>query len=78
VPHERLSLTSAYHLTVRGGGPHGTDFTTQVFGGGFPRWVGATGPGLSNSPLGTNGPTAAQVDALFARSARISAKRHRR
>jgi hypothetical protein len=78
VPHERLSLTSAYHLTVRGGGPHGTDFTTRIFGGGFPRWVGATGPGLSNSPLGNNGPTASAVDALFARSARISARRHRR
>jgi hypothetical protein len=78
LPHERLSLTVAYRLTVRGGGPHGTDFTTQVYGGGFPRWVGATGPGLSNSPLGNDGPTAAQVDALFARSARISAKRHRR
>jgi hypothetical protein len=78
VPHERLSLTSAYQLTVHGGGPHGTDFTTRIFGGGFPRWVGATGPGLSNSPLGNNGPTAAQVDALFARLARINAQRHRR
>jgi hypothetical protein len=78
LPHERLSLTVAYRLTVRGGGPHGTDFTTEVYGGGFPRWVGATGPGLSNSPLGNDGPTAAQVDALFSRSARISAQRHRR
>jgi hypothetical protein len=93
VPHQRLSLTRVYLLTVRGSGPGavasasgvpldgtfqgkpGTNFTTQVFGGGFPRWVGATGPGLSNSPLGNDGPTASEVDALFARSARISASR---
>jgi hypothetical protein len=78
LPHERLSLTRAYRLTVRGGGPEGTDFTTQIYGGGFPRWVGATGPGLSNSPLGNHGPTASAVDALFARSARIRALGHRR
>jgi hypothetical protein len=88
--HERLSLTRAYRLTVRGSGSGavasasgvlldgtfqgkpGTDFTTEVYGGGTPRWVGAAGPGLSNSPLGNDGPTAQAVDALFSRPIRAA------
>ena len=44
LPHERLSLTQAYQLTVHGGGPHGTDFTTRIYGGGFLAGLGFPAP----------------------------------